>query len=586
MIYELPQLASATRGYSGAVLVQEDEPHYAARLVRAVQGTDTFGAVWTAEHQRDPAMIPSLPEQILAAPARLLAVVHVDVSASDLIVCYRFLLPFLGFLAFFAALRAVGIRAACATLLLLWVYVDPGAISFKVFGGLLWNAHLMPFNRFSNPLFGLILFAVAFFCAAKALRTPFGLEPASTRRALGWALGAGVLTGGMFYVSLFYWTHMVGTLCVATLWLRTPGRFKVVAVSLACALLVSIPYWVSVRQLHGNPVYADLVWRNGLLVSGRGGGEILSNKTVWFFLLAAVPLAFRKEQGLRFLTAGIAAGVGCVFSSVITNVTLQNSHWYYTTIPLLGAGALTTLDTLGRRPAFAKFRRLAVPSGAAVAALILLGGAKASWASLDWATQANKPGLGATDAPYAEAWSWLRAHASPEAVVVASEGTMGFVPLRSGLRVWTQAHTATETITFEEIYERNAVLWKLQGFTAARLETWLCEQAGNISQWDFGFPVAEHGRLVGLGRPAFDHDLSCLAAHNVALEYGKTENPLRALGSKYRIDYLVRGPMERDWPAAEQTLNLEPVAAFGTVRIDRVVGVRDNTMKAEEARGH
>jgi hypothetical protein len=572
VVYAVPQLLYWARGGEGLLFLQGDEPAYAARLVRAVQGDGAVGNPWLIEHAGDPTIIPSLPEHVLAAPARAWARItggHPDPQRVALI--WRLILPLAAFLSVQGAFRASGLGRDLALLAAVLACCDAGGFGYKPGGASLFGARFLSLNRFSNPLFPLVTFFLAWAAWARAL----GDDRRAT--AVGWAVAAGVLAGLHFYVSIFYWTHLGAAAVVAALIVGGARRRRRMALALAVAAAVAVPYAVMLARLRTHPVYPVIAWRNGLMLADRGW-YLLGHKALWLFVLAALPLARSPRVGERLLLAGILGGLGCYASSLATGRSLQNFHWHYTLMPLLYAGALAGLLPLIRRLGPLRSGRVRSAAVLVVAVLALGDATLASARTFADAAATTRWGTGLTDRPYARAWRWLRAHARAGDVVLADPRTIEVIPTRTGLYVWMSPHLVVDLVPFEEILRRNQVSWALAGLDRDDLVRELTPRAEvSVPTWIHGLTPGQVAALEAEGRPIFDRALDARLARELAdTQALLTAAEVVARGRRYRLDYLVRGPNERRWRGpVEALLELEPVGYFGEARIDRVIGWRD-----------
>ncbi|HLK38537.1 MAG TPA: hypothetical protein VKU41_17365 [Polyangiaceae bacterium] len=559
IVFSLPQWIYWYHGNRGALLLHYDEPDYVGRLVRALQG-HTTGSPWTVEHGQEPGLVPSYVETALAAPFRLACRLGVCASPDTVLVSYRVVLPALGVMIVADAFYAAGMPLGIAALVAFWAYCEPSLVQYQPLIGLVVPQSFLSFDRFSNPLVGVPLFFGAWGCLARA----FG-----PRNAPAWAVAAGVLCGALFYTSFFYWTFFFAVAAGTTALALSRDHLRASITALGVGVLVAVPYWVGVVALRHVPHYADLAWRNGVLIHDRGL-FYYSNKTMWIFVAGSAGVWFLERETSRFLVGSLLGGLALFYSSLVTNVAVQNSHWHYTLAPmLLGAcvwGAERWLRD--RRPALTR------PLGIAVSLAVAVVGFRTAARWLRVTDDKPLPGTGDGDRPYAGAWRWLRDHAGPDDVVLASEQTMGYVPLRTGRFVWHNAHAGTSAAGFEEILERNQVLWWLSRMNVPAFEKRLCAIRGRgVEGWDYGLTPELQASLESRGRPPFDPGLSCQLAQVVGnLQALVGPGDIRNMGRKYRVDYLVRGPAEEDWGRADQLLRLAPVFEEGSVRVDRIEG--------------
>jgi hypothetical protein len=297
-----------------------------------------------------------------------------------------------------------------------------------------------------------------------------------------------------------------------------------------------------------------------------------SNKTLVLFLLGALTAWRIRTIGARFLVMSIVAGFAIYFSSAVASVVIQAAHWHYTLAPMIAAACLWSIAH-GLEPHISHARRAWI--GASCAAALLVGGILTAfrWNRLESGN--SEPGIGGNDRAYASAWQWLRNRATEGSVVFASETTMGYVPLRTGLYVWANQHASSDAVSFEEVWDRYRTLLALDVGARRELVKYECERGGGFGIWLNGLPSDIRQPLEEQGRPPFDGTRTCWLANELAARSARmTDSELAAIGLRYRVDYVVRGPNERSWNAAERIWTMMRVFDSDGVTIDRVEGWR------------
>jgi hypothetical protein len=582
-----PQLLQATHGRQGAFFYTDDEPHYAARVTRAMQGDWSGGEPWVREHVGEAPVVPPLAENLIGGAARAWNALFSSLAplTPDRVVAgSRAVLPTLSFLAFYLLLAALGMTWRFRLFIAAFVFFEPYAGSYTPFSGWLIDAHRLGVDRFLNPMFPLILFFATLATGARAFLAT--RDPAKNpRAALPWAALAGGLLGLHFYISVFYWTHLALTFFFSALLFSNRRAWWVFGVGALAAAAVALPYVMTYLESRGQPAFLDVAWRNALLLRERPWYS-LPNKRLWLLFAASLTLWRHRRAlpGVRLLLAGILGGVSCYYSSLVTGITLQNFHWHYTLAPLLWTGALWAawlelrdrLPTLKRPPAYALAVTLVLVNAASLA--LNHRHAYDALAALP-PTFGQAVGSGLHDQSYFEAWAWLREHAPSGSVILADEATMPAIPTRTGLYVWNDMHLNVDRTPMTEIRERYALLWGLKGLSGEALRKWMTFPAGLDPAWPFGLTDTLWKELIAASRPPFYPPLRLRVSEEIIRDQDSM-NPdrLRALARKYRADFLVRGPNETaDWSTMPETVfRLEPAGNFGGVRVDRILGVRDS----------
>ena len=562
-IYAIPQVIYLVQGHAGAVLVQPDETFYVARLVRALQGVDAR-CPFLYEHRHGLSLVPGFVERGLAAPFRFGVALGLACPSPDAVVIfYRALLAFLGVLAAAFALTSTGLPSKLAVLAAFWAYVDPGILAYKPLVGFLLNGPA--FNRLTNPLVGLPIFFVAWACLARAI-----LDRERMRTAV---VVSGVAGGLLFYVSFYYWTLFVA-IAVISVFFEWRRRYLVIAIVLGIAAIASVGYWPYAISFRGSPYYADILWRTDFHSHGRGVC-FAPNKTMWLFVLAALSLWRVSVPRARFLVTSILAGFGCFYSSLVTGMdfpnSMENSHWTVALAPMvLGATLWRGYCWLGGERYVCWRSRIGVGLGA----VLVLGG---TLASVRLSRNGTGEGAGALDPAYGAAWTWLRKNGPMDAVVMADEGTMGHVPLRAGNYVWINELVYPDAVSFEEILDRYRVLWALKGTSVSELEQMFASRFDGPRTWlwAWGLTPSLARDLRDDGWPPLDPLRWRSFVRGIVDAVDRTTaEEVQAIGRRYRLDYILRGPNESLWTNVENHLLLTPVFQAQGVRIDRVDGWR------------
>lgn len=564
LLYLLPQIVYTAHGHSGAVLLQEDEPMYVSRMVRALQG-EPVSAPLILEHKGDVGVVSGFAERVLAQPFRLVVALGAPVipTAQVMIVFWRTLLAFCSVLALVFALESFGFSRLLATLLALWIHLDAGVMAYKPILGLGWMTVL--FDRLTNPLVGAPVFFLAWGCIARAM-----LRDENKR---SWIVAAGIATGLSFYINFYYWTHLVAIVGLTAL-LEPRRRIRIALAIGAITALVSVRYWPYAFAFRSHPQYFDMLWRTDFRAHGRGV-SFMPNRTMWIFVLATCALwTLSRTREARFFVMSLVAGVCLFYSGLVTGLQMPNSfqasHWSYSIAPIALTGSFWTGLHLLERSRFAQLKNRLLALLAVVAAV----GGTVTMARLSRHLERSERGAGVLDARYAAAWQWLRDHTPVDTVVLASEETMAFEPQKAGKYVWVHFHTYPDPVGFEEMLDRYRVLWWLEAKSARALEADFAPfySGANGGLWVWGTTRALAEELRTQDWPPIEV-LRWRMFTTAAIDLATKDDPaeLKRIAGRYRIDYIVRGPNERSWARTEQLFELEPVLRTQDVRIDRVI---------------
>ncbi len=598
-IFLLPQFLAWRDGFSSAYFLKDDEPLYAARLVRLIQGVPYYwesgnwwetvvgfftnstgsggwgiGNPWTYENRGDPVLIPGLAEWTLGGVLSFFCV-----SVDTMSWLTRGLCSALMVLGLWRLFLSLGMRLYLSVLVSFWAIADAGVFDYKPLEALWGKLNQHPFNRFSNPLFGLTLFLFTVWIWSgffTVVQLSIKDETARIKKEYpNWneslrgiillsrrirPVLAGALLASLFYVSIYYWTHGLVGFFLGFLLIKQSRRWenaKKIILGGLVALILVIPYAIgnlsmSAFALKKGIPLEELIWRTGIFVQDRGW-YLLSHKALWLFVLASLPLLFSKEVGRRFLGAFILAGFLCFMSSLFTGVTLQNFHWHYTLSVLALGGVFWVLDGWIVSRFSATWLRLLATLMAFILPLAsgIVASVREYQANLatENSYQSRNKALGNADKAYGSAWHWLSKNARPHSVVLADPGIMRLAPVRSGVRIWQDS--AVELVASQEILQRNHVLWYLQGLSSEELLARLAPQSSDdmpVGQWVAGLSKELVQEMKARQYPTLTLDLNReLAARVVQLHSQASLEDLRSSMTKFRLNYVVLGPLEKKW---------------------------------------
>lgn len=554
LVYVLPQLFAFSQGYTEAYLLKPDEPYYAARVVRFLQGRFWIGDQWSYELRDFPNLIPPLPEWVIGSLAKVLGL-----KAGGAVVLSRVIFPPLTVTLLAFALRLAGLPMFLASVSAFILVCDPGVFYYKIFIHAFMPLSEHPFNRFSNPIFGMSLFFLGWLLAYRAL-----LNNKFDKKT---TIAAGVALGLLFYVSIYYWTHLALSILLCVLFVRHPARWKILSVGALTAFVVSIPYCLHALRMRSHPEYQWIAWRIGLLIKDRGE-YLLQHKAMLAATVLCLPLWFTGRKEHKYWLLGIMGGAVCYFSTLVTHISLQNFHWQYTLAPMTVAGVLILIGVVSGK----RNHRLTIALGLIAMVASLISAARSTYSEFQLVERSPKSQHGASDFEYREAWKWLEQNAAPDSVVLSSAKIQFFVPVRSGLRAWMVA--ATEPVSFEEMLARWQLLWFCSSASEAELTEILVPQGSvSVPQWIFGLTRAQKLALDSKGRPAFDLGQSIqIGRELVKTQTQSTAAQIAAQTRSLRLDYVLRGPYEAKWgKTCGAVLRTQTVWERGNLRIDRVI---------------
>lgn len=556
-IYLGPQLIHWSKGNKSTVYFVGDELYYAARLARAMQGRWKQGAVYTYENKDKLNAIPPLPEMVMGSIANIL-----NLTPEKMVLVARAVLGALGFWILFWILKLFGLSFQLALFSAFWIFLDPRLSFYKPILSLFYtDLQGLSLFRFSNPLFGLIPFLLSIGFGYKAFR--------SENYRIKWAIIAGLFFASTFYISFYYWTHLSLIFLAAYLIFRK-NNLKPFLVGIGTTVLCAIPYLFWIYHLRQDPNYSLIAWRNGLFVSGSGM-DILGAK---FFILAILinfSLLWSRLPGLKYLAICSLTGAICFLLPIMFHIRLQNFHWHYTTAPLMTAGIFCAIGYwLKDHVQKIKYSKLLTSITMSILALLVLNSAYINTIQL-YSAAIQKRTPEQINSNYSEAWEYLAKNADPEASVLAHPQIQKLTVIKTGLNAWL-SHS-TELASNQEILDRFQVIWTFQGITGDDLDK-LITGDSDLSVWALGVNQELSQWLSDQNWPPASGKVNEKLKKMLILEQDRlTQFDLYQIGQKYRLDYLLRGPKEKNWSdKVDHILDLERIGQFGSVQIDRVLG--------------
>jgi hypothetical protein len=564
-LYLLPQIVYSLSGHEGALLVTEDEGFYLTRMVRGLQGQPTMSPL-IYEHRNDLSLVTGTAEGLMALPFRLgiAAGARPMAVATVMVVVWRVVLTFIAVLMFVWALRSSGLTLALSTIAALLVFLDPGVMAFKPIVGFRFVSFV--FNRLTNPLLGFPIYCLAWGSLARAM--------VHAERRLTWAAVAGVATGLCFYINFFYWTFLFGVVGVTTL-IDLRERWRVALVFGVVTAIVGVGYLPHAFAFRGHEQYYDILWRTDFRQLIRGVAFV-PNRTSWAFFLGALALwKVVATPAARYFASAVAAGLVVKHSGLFTGLqmpsSLESGHWDYALTPLVMVGCLWCAQAglqASRWAAHEKNLHIAL-------AVLLVAIGTVNFARLSKDLLRLQPhGSGVLAAEYAPAWRWLDEHTPSEVVVLASEETQAYEVLKAGKYIWGHFRAYPDPVSFEEMLDRYLVLWKLSGWTPDELARYFESFYSGPGTWLWGWGLTKElaDQLRQDDWPQLERMRWRAFTKTITELLGNTRmQDLKAIGSRYRVDYIVRGPNETRWTSADEVFELERVFEAPGVTVDRVL---------------
>ncbi len=346
---------TTTPEYQGIALMGQDaEEHYLARMQEAYEGHPGLGSVFTSDKDT-PYLSPGLGEAVMAGAAKVTGV-HV----ADATLAAKFLLPALIFLVLYgfclsvSRSRTTALLGATAAMLGTAIMSNPHELLALMQGtsiveGITWARPINP------QISGLLLFGGLWLIyRAYMLREKVSWPAAGT---------IGIIIGLSLYVSVYTWSFL-GLLLFSIFILEASRKNYGAAGKLLSAgitgLLFAIPFLLNHLSAVHMPGYAAAAQFQGALVSH------MPALGIWLLVLLALPwLSWKQEPSVRifFILCGLVLAVA-LNQQIISGIYLQPGHYHwYVTKPLAALLAVLVVVPFIRRYAPKHFASMACAIG-------------------------------------------------------------------------------------------------------------------------------------------------------------------------------------------------------------------------------
>lgn len=301
-----------------AITPSNDEVKYLAMINTIYKGQDIcLGGFDNYEQIGQPWTFGFLPVLALGVVGKLF-----NITVINLDMLMTFLLPAILFvLLYFFILRlsesfSLAVIGSISLILGYSVFTANVQIIKETFM-LSYSSHLW-FLRPISPQFNHILLILALILIYESL--------CSNKIFLSWA--AGILTGLLFYVFIYYWTFIYAGLSVlffVFLARRENLYRRKIFTIFFLSVLISVPYWLNFWRLLHHPHYRDLEYFLNVINSRRPilpVSYILSSSIILFTY-------YKKEINLSFwyIFSFLVGGLICLNQHIITGKVMFPGHW-------------------------------------------------------------------------------------------------------------------------------------------------------------------------------------------------------------------------------------------------------------------
>lgn len=543
VIYELPHVLiarrvhEAGRAYLPVTIASDfDEAQiYAPQIEDAADGALAAHDPAIREHAGDPTLLAPLgPATLGTLLARPLGMARYW-FATDAI------LPPLLFLLFFAiawsvtrsvftSLAAAGViiffREAASflplsTLKQAKTYVS-AFLPFIPSGN--YNTHLA-FGRLLTPQWTFLPLALFFLCWVRT-----SIIPRATT-----TVAAGMLYGLLFYsypYDAIAVSVILGASLLFALFARDGQIKKTSFLIIAVGLTVSLPYWLSYRELAALPHYAELLDRTGLEI-GRAIRWSLVPHYLFWTALAVWLYRRRAANQLHLPAAAMALGVPLTMNTqLLTGYVPQPWHFLIYSLALPAWIAVLVAG----RPLAARFPKTLKLAGILALAVVLVRNAQIpfGYARQQWERYAVPPAV-------ARSYDWMRTNVPRNSVLLSP-----LISTNTHALIYTPAKVffpPTGVVTSagnRELVERFVVAAKLFGASDDAVQNAFADDAAPaILHYGLYATEPDQPEIGVVRRPRPDMDILLAAA------LARWHEDLGGLLRQYSFEYVFVGPDER-----------------------------------------
>ena len=362
------------------------------------------------------------------------------------------------------------------------------------------------------------------------------------KRKAAYTVACGLAAGLLFYTYVFYWTIFLGVLGIHFLYFLAKKNItllKQTVLILAVFLLTSVPFWASYMS-YGMEFTEDISVRNGKMYSG--GLPLVETAKYGLILVFFYALSNKKDYFFLLMSSLILSGMLLMNSQVITGFSIQKSHYEFAMAPFASIIIVYSIWRYGKHfPSL--IRKNYKPITTAIIIILLAAGLYAHYTFAK-----NKSHLYALEDGSAELYSWLNANTMKDDVVLTlSTEENHLIPVYTHNNVYLP-YGAYSLAMEDEIWERFYISYLMLGVNVSQVEKMLNnEETRNgyiidhttntfdkskfeIAFWKFYLFSLRYSDEISDEKKS-DVMRSYMSSHNI---------------SKYRIDYVVIGPYERE----------------------------------------
>lgn len=307
-------------GFNGISLIgTADENVYLSRIAGVVYRKDLrLANAGVYGHQNDPVFQPSLAEvtEGLIGRGMGLEVWQIDILATFFLPALLCFLIYLLTNSLSGSPKTAALASLAVTLGYYWITPNLRAVFGLVSG--YFNQSLF-FTRPISPQFHFIPFIFALYLIHKV----------SSKKSNILILTTGIITGLLFYTSVYYWTFIYAGLFILTIISIIKKNTDSVGKYLLIYLIsftIAIPYLLSAVALNKLPYFPEIFRRGGGIYTHQPMFPVLEAAFLLFLIIMRYLFRDKKED-FYFMISFVAGGLVCLNQQIITGKTVEPMHW-------------------------------------------------------------------------------------------------------------------------------------------------------------------------------------------------------------------------------------------------------------------
>ena len=506
--------------YQGVPLMGTDaEEHYLASMREAYDGRYVLSNTYSIP-KNIPFLYPEGGETMAGFASRIsgLGVIRFNIAM-------KFLSPFLLFLLLYKLVLLIDGRKSVALLSASFIILGsnlaarPNEILNLLTPGSGYHPGFNNYFRPINPEISSMLFFGYLVLFYKFIKTPKIL----------FAIFLGAILGASFYFYLFTWTFLLvltSLFLVFSVIVKKYELTKKILLTLATALLLSLPYWLEIKRAVSFPDYQDAALRFGM-ESGRNfffSGSLALLSAIMVLLFINYFRGAKKEASI-FGTLFALSALMVYNQQLITGKSIQSPHYHFmTTVPMIIV--FTVIFTWTCFQKISIFKSIFLQALAVSFALAIFFVNNFNWQMLSYE---HTKGTAIQRQDYKPVINWLEQNAAEDDIVFSSAPLSTLIPVFTPLNIYPSA--------FAQYYLLPKNVFRQQTFLDLRFAGVSSEEASERFLGDLRNELSygTYGIRYRKNMPDFEAEK---LADEYAAFYGKS---LKEILDKdyYRPDYFV-----------------------------------------------